>query len=41
MPSSVPPGDYRPDLRPLLILFGLLGAVILGWILLGPLILPR
>jgi len=39
-PPSRPPGEYRPDLRPMLILFGLLAAVIVGWILLGPLILP-
>jgi hypothetical protein len=35
-----PPSSYRPDLRPMLILFGLLVAVIIGWILLGQLILP-
>ena len=35
-----PPSQYRPDLRPLLILAGLLVAVIVGWVLLGPLILP-
>jgi hypothetical protein len=34
------PSDYRPDLRPMLILAGLLVCVILGWLLLGPLILP-
>ena len=34
------PRDYRPDLRPMLILAGLLVVVILGWILLSPLILP-
>ena len=34
------PRDYRPDLRPILILAGLLGLVIVGWILLGPLVLP-
>jgi hypothetical protein len=32
--------EYRPDLRPMLLLVGLLAAVILGWILLSPLILP-
>jgi hypothetical protein len=35
------PGDYRPDLRPMLILGGLLVAVVVAWIVLSPLILPR
>jgi hypothetical protein len=39
-PSRRPPSDYRPDLRPMLILGGLLLAVIVGWVLLGPIILP-
>ena len=34
------PRDYRPDLRPMLILGGLLLAVIVGWILVSPLLLP-
>jgi len=34
------PRDYRPDLRPILILFGLLVLVVLGWLFLSPLILP-
>jgi hypothetical protein len=34
------PGDYRPDLRPILILAGLLLAVVVAWLLLSPLILP-
>ena len=34
------PRDYRPDLRPMLILFVLLVLVVIGWILLSPLILP-
>jgi hypothetical protein len=34
------PQDYRPDLRPMLIVGGLLVLVIVGWILLSPLILP-
>jgi hypothetical protein len=34
------PGDYRPDLRPMLILVGLLAAVVAAWLLLSPLILP-
>jgi hypothetical protein len=39
-PPRKPPGDYRPDLRPMLILVGLLAAVIVAWLLLSPLILP-
>ena len=35
------PGDYRPDVRPMLILIGLLAAVVAAWLLLSPLILPR
>ncbi len=35
-----PPSDYRPDLRPMLILLGLLVGVVIGWLILGPLILP-
>jgi hypothetical protein len=35
-----PPSDYRPDLRPMLILVGLLAAVVVAWLLLSPLILP-
>jgi hypothetical protein len=34
------PRDYRPDLRPMLILAGLLVAVIIGWLLLSDAILP-
>ncbi len=34
------PSDYRPDVRPLLLLAALLLVVVLGWMLLGPLILP-
>ena len=34
------PRDYRPDLRPILILAALLVLVVAGWILLSPLILP-
>jgi hypothetical protein len=40
-PSRRPPQDYRPDLRPMLILGGLLVALIIAWVLLSPLILPR
>lgn len=39
-PPRRSPGDYRPDLRPMLILAGLLVAVIVGWILISPLLLP-
>ena len=35
-----PPEPRRPDLRPMLILLGLLVAVTLGWLLLSPVILP-
>jgi hypothetical protein len=34
------PSDYRPDLRPMAILIGLVVVVVVGWILLSPLILP-
>jgi hypothetical protein len=40
LPPRRGPGDYRPDLRPMLILVGLLAAVVVAWILLSPLILP-
>jgi hypothetical protein len=39
-PPQRPPSDYRPDLRPMLILAGLLLAVIVGWFLLSSIILP-
>jgi hypothetical protein len=39
-PPRRSPGDYRPDLRPMLILGALLVVVVLGWILLSPLVLP-
>ena len=39
-PPRRSPRDYRPDLRPMLILFGLLVAVVVGWILISPLLLP-
>jgi len=38
--SRRPPSAYKPDLRPILILVGLLLAVVIGWILLSPIILP-
>ncbi|HET8776612.1 MAG TPA: hypothetical protein VFN76_03020 [Candidatus Limnocylindria bacterium] len=44
MPGDEPPRrgpqDYRPDLRPMLILAVLLIAVVVSWVLLSPLILP-
>lgn len=39
-PPRRSPGDYRPDLRPMLILAVLLLAVVVAWVLLSPLILP-
>lgn len=35
-----PPSDYRPDLRPMIILGALLVLVVVAWIVLSPLILP-
>jgi hypothetical protein len=34
------PHDYRPDLRPMLILAAMLALVIAAWVFLSPLILP-
>jgi hypothetical protein len=39
-PPRRSPGDYRPDLRPMIILGGLILAVIVAWLILSPLILP-
>jgi hypothetical protein len=39
-PGRRPPSSYRPDLRPILVLAGMLLLVIVGWIVLSPLILP-
>ena len=39
-PPRRPPGSYRPDLRPILILAAILVIVLLGWLFLSPLILP-
>ena len=36
---SGPP--YRPDIRPMLLLGALLVIVVIGWIILSPIILPR
>jgi hypothetical protein len=38
--ASRPPSEYRPDLRPLIILVGALVAVVVGWVLLSSVILP-
>jgi hypothetical protein len=35
------PGDYQPDLRPMLVLVIVLIAIVAAWIFLSPLILPR
>ena len=40
-PPRRSPQDYRPDLRPMLILGALLLVVVMAWLLLSPLILPR
>jgi hypothetical protein len=40
-PPRKGPGDYLPDLRPMLILGALLVAIVVAWIVLSPLILPR
>ncbi|HJP70365.1 MAG TPA: hypothetical protein VJ975_01450 [Candidatus Limnocylindria bacterium] len=34
------PQDYRPDLRPMIILGVLLALVVVAWVILSPLILP-
>ena len=39
-PPRRSPGDYRPDLRPMLILGVLLVVVVIGWLILSPVILP-
>jgi hypothetical protein len=39
-PPGGSPRDYRPDLRPMVILVVLLLAVIVAWLFLSPLILP-
>ena len=39
-PRRRSPGDYRPDLRPVVILVILLGVIVVGWLILSPLILP-
>jgi hypothetical protein len=40
-PPRRSPSDYRPDLRPMLILAALLALVVAAWMLLSPVILPR
>lgn len=39
-PARRNPRDYRPDLRPMLILAALLVVVVVIWIVISPLILP-
>jgi len=39
-PPPRSPRDYRPDLRPILLLAALLVIVVLGWLFLSPLVLP-
>jgi hypothetical protein len=39
-PNRRSPRDYRPDLRPLIILAILIAAVVIGWVILSPMILP-
>ncbi|HEX2766530.1 MAG TPA: hypothetical protein VHR55_07855 [Candidatus Limnocylindria bacterium] len=39
-PSGRSPQDYRPDLRPMLLLIALLAATVIAWIVISPLILP-
>jgi hypothetical protein len=39
-PPRRPPGSYRPDLRPMLILAVVLVFVVVAWIVLSPMILP-
>jgi hypothetical protein len=41
-PPSPPraPRDYRPDLRPMLIVLAVFIAIVVGWLLVSPLILP-
>jgi hypothetical protein len=39
-PPRRPPGSYRPDLRPMLILAVVLVIVVVAWIVLSPMILP-
>ena len=39
-PPRRSPGDYRPDLRPMVVLVVLLVAVVVAWLFLSPLILP-
>jgi hypothetical protein len=39
-PPRRSPGEYRPDLRPMLVLVVLLVLVVAAWIVLSPMILP-
>ena len=40
-PPQKSPRDYRPDLRPMIILGVLLVLVVVAWVLISPAILPR
>ncbi len=39
-PPPKSPRDYRPDLRPIVILVALLVIVVIGWLFISPLVLP-
>jgi hypothetical protein len=39
-PPPRPPRDYRPDVRPMLILAAIIVLVIVGWLFISPLVLP-
>ncbi len=39
-PPPRPPRDYRPDVRPMLILGAIIVLVIVGWLVISPLVLP-
>jgi hypothetical protein len=39
-PPSRSPRDYRPDLRPMIILIALIVVVVLAWLFLSPQLLP-
>jgi hypothetical protein len=40
LPPRRSPRDYRPDLRPMIILGLLIAAVVIAWLFLSPFILP-
>jgi hypothetical protein len=39
-PPPRPPRDYRPDVRPMLILAAIIVLVIVGWLFISPMVLP-